>query len=150
MIVNDLLIVYFINLVLFSLNSHCIYYCVLLVVNAITASLICYFIYGFSWYTLIFCLVYIGGIYVLFIFVSVFNPNDNFIVYNNINNINVGFCFLLCVVSVLVLYSLPDIEFSNLLCTISEGWFYLCLCLTLVFGFIILSLLTSWKLSFYR
>nr|UEC44183.1 NADH dehydrogenase subunit 6 [Taenia caixuepengi] len=150
MMLSWLIVLYFINLMMFSLNSHCIYYCLLLVVNALVASFICYFVYGFSWYTLIFCLVYIGGVYVLFIFVSVFNPNDNFISYSGIGSFSVSFFFLLCVLSLLTFYSIPDVECSNLLCTVSEGWFYLCLCLTLVFSFLVLSLLSSWKFSFYR
>lgn len=150
MMLRWLIVLYFINLMMFSLKSHCIYYCLLLVVKALVARFICYFVYGFSWYTLIFCLVYIGGVYVLFIFVSVFKPKDNFIRYRGIGRFSVRFFFLLCVLSLLAFYSIPDVECSKLLCTVSEGWFYLCLCLTLVFRFLVLRLLSSWKFRFYR
>nr|YP_007890980.1 NADH dehydrogenase subunit 6 [Taenia laticollis]BAN15640.1 NADH dehydrogenase subunit 6 [Taenia laticollis] len=150
MIVELLMALYFINLVMFSFNSHCIYYCLLLVLNSLVSSLICYFVYGFSWYSLIFCLVYIGGVYVLFIFVSVFNPNDNLVGYEGLGIFVMWVLGFISLLGVLFCWGLINIEFSGLLCTVSEGWFYLGLCLTLVFGFVVLSLLCSFKLNFYR
>nr|YP_009049027.1 NADH dehydrogenase subunit 6 [Taenia arctos]BAP10800.1 NADH dehydrogenase subunit 6 [Taenia arctos] len=150
MLLEVLITFYFFVLSLFSLSSHCVYYCVLLVINALISCLICYFIYGFSWYSLIFCLVYIGGVYILFIFVSVFNPNDSFTIYHSVSEFNVVFGFVMSLLCVCLFYNLVSVEFSNFLCTVVEGGFYICLCLTLIFGFIVLSLLISWKMNFYR
>nr|BAV82569.1 NADH dehydrogenase subunit 6 [Taenia asiatica] len=150
MVLEVLVTSYFFVLLLFSLSSHCVYCCVLLVVNALISCLICYLVYGFSWYSLVFCLVYVGGVYILFIFVSVFNPNDSFAIYHKVGEFNVVLCFVVGLLCSCLLYGLVNIEFSNFLCTIVEGSFYVCLCLTLIFGFIVMSLLVSWKTNFYR
>nr|YP_007890956.1 NADH dehydrogenase subunit 6 [Taenia ovis]BAN15616.1 NADH dehydrogenase subunit 6 [Taenia ovis] len=150
MLLEILIASYFFVLLLFSLSSHCVYYCVLLVINALISCLICYLVYGFSWYSLVFCLVYVGGVYILFIFVSVFNPNDSFAIYHGVGESNIVLCFVIGLLCVCLFYSLVNVEFSSSLCTVVEGSFYVCLCLTLIFGFVVLSLLVSWKMNFYR
>nr|YP_001527644.1 NADH dehydrogenase subunit 6 [Taenia saginata]AAV65592.1 NADH dehydrogenase subunit 6 [Taenia saginata] len=150
MVLEALVTSYFFVLLLFSLSSHCVYYCVLLVVNALISCLICYLVYGFSWYSLVFCLVYVGGVYILFIFVSVFNPNDSFPIYHKVGESNVVLCFVVGLLCVCLFCGLVNVEFSSFLCTVVEGSFYVCLCLTLIFGFIVMSLLVSWKTNFYR
>lgn len=72
-----LLRVYFSRLVTFSFVSHPIVYCVLLMIRALRVSGYVYLVLGFSWYLVLFCMVYVGGVYVLFIFVSVHNPNPS-------------------------------------------------------------------------
>nr|YP_003001980.1 NADH dehydrogenase subunit 6 [Taenia multiceps]ACS37256.1 NADH dehydrogenase subunit 6 [Taenia multiceps] len=150
MVLEILVTFYFFILLLFSLSSHCVYYCVLLVINALVSCLICYLVYGFSWYSLVFCLVYVGGVYILFIFVSVFNPNDSFAIYHKVGESSIVLCFVIGLLCMCLFYSLVNTEFSNFLCTAVEGVFYVCLCLTLIFGFVVLSLLVSWKMNFYR
>nr|AAK51687.1 NADH dehydrogenase subunit 6 [Echinococcus granulosus] len=151
MLLEVFIVMYFCVLVLFCFTSHCIYYCVMLVVNALLASCICYLVYGFSWYSLLLCLVYVGGVYVLFIFVSVFSPNSNFVLYYSVWEVGIclwfGFGLFICV---LIYYLLVGSEFSGMLCNVSEGWLYLCLCLSLVFGFLVLSVVVSSKVNFYR
>nr|UFQ89095.1 NADH dehydrogenase subunit 6 [Dollfusiella sp. MZUSP 7992] len=142
---------YFTSLVLFSLVSHPVYYCILLILNSLICCFICYSIYGFSWYALLFCLVYIGGVYILFVFVSVHSPNNSVIPYWNLGF--VGSCVLLSLLllsGVTVFYISINTEFSSFLCTVSEGYFYVCMCLTLLFGFAILSLIMSIKINHYR
>nr|QBZ73935.1 NADH dehydrogenase subunit 6 [Versteria mustelae] len=141
---------YFFTLLLFSITSHCVYYCILLVINALLSSVICYVLYGFSWYSLLFCLVYIGGVYILFIFVSVFNPNNSFVLYAGLDEYKILFCFVMCMCFSLFFFNYVELDFSNFLCTYSEGGLYICLCLTLVFSFIILSLVSSVKVMYYR
>nr|NP_066239.2 NADH dehydrogenase subunit 6 [Taenia crassiceps]AAG13179.2 NADH dehydrogenase subunit 6 [Taenia crassiceps] len=141
---------YFLFLFLFSLSSHCLFYCVLLVLNSLVAGLICYTLYGFSWYSLLLCLVYVGGVYILFIFVSIFNPNDNFVKYGSMINFNVVFMFVFSLLCMFFVVNLINIDFSNYLCTCMEGNYYVFLCLTLLFGFIMLSLIFSMKMNFYR
>lgn len=150
MLLEILVAFYFFVLLIFSLSSHCVYYCILLIIKALISCLVCYLIYGFRWYSLIFCLVYVGGVYILFIFVSVFNPNDRFAVYHKICESNVVFGFVLRLLCACLFYGLVKIEFSRFLCTTVEGRFYICLCLALVFGFVVLSLLVRWKMKFYR
>nr|YP_001218778.1 NADH dehydrogenase subunit 6 [Echinococcus vogeli]BAF56532.1 NADH dehydrogenase subunit 6 [Echinococcus vogeli] len=151
MLLEIFVVMYFCVLMVFCYTSHCVYHCVLLVINALLASCICYVVYGFSWYSLLFCLVYVGGVYVLFIFVSVFSPNSNFVLYSGSLEIGAlvcgGFWLLVCG---FIFYSLVGGEFSGVLCSVSEGWLYLCLCMTLVFGFLVLSVVVSSKVNFYR
>nr|UFQ88459.1 NADH dehydrogenase subunit 6 [Rhinebothriidae sp. DJM-2021] len=142
---------YFSCLMLFSLVSHPVYYCILLVINSLICSFICYTVFGFSWYALLFCLVYIGGVYILFIFVSVHSPNSNALSYWSLTGGTSLLVFLCLIVGGgLISYSLTSIEFSGYLCSISEGYFYVCMCLTLLFGFFILSLIMSVKVNHYR
>nr|UFQ88735.1 NADH dehydrogenase subunit 6 [Rhinebothrium scobinae]UFQ88747.1 NADH dehydrogenase subunit 6 [Rhinebothrium scobinae] len=142
---------YFFCLAMFSLVSHPVYYCVLLVLNSLICSFICYSVYGFSWYSLLFCLVYIGGVYILFVFVSVHSPNSSVVSYWNFSYLSSYLIVFLCIsMGCLVFYSVTNSEFSAFLCTLSEGCFYLCMCLTLLFGFFILSLIMSIKVNHYR
>lgn len=150
MLLEVLIAFYFYTLFLFSIVGHCVYYCILLIIKALISRLICYLVYGFRWYSLIFCLVYIGGVYVLFIFVSIFKPNDNSIGYHKINEFSIGLCVVLRLMCVFAFYRLIEVEFSKFLCTVNEGRFYVCLCLTLIFGFLVLSLLSCWRMKFYR
>nr|UFQ88615.1 NADH dehydrogenase subunit 6 [Anthocephalum sp. LRP 10375] len=151
MVLASLFFFYFLCLCMFSLISHPVYYCVLLILNSLTCSLICYIIYGFGWYSLLFCLVYIGGVYILFVFVSVHNPNSSVISYWDISFIfSFLFVFMCITMGVIVFYSASVAEFSSYLCSFNEGYFYLCLCLTLLFGFFVLSLVMSIKTNHYR
>nr|YP_009256960.1 NADH dehydrogenase subunit 6 [Schyzocotyle nayarensis]ANF28234.1 NADH dehydrogenase subunit 6 [Schyzocotyle nayarensis] len=142
---------YFFCLLAFSLLSHPVYYCVLLVVNSLLCSFICYVVYGFSWYALLFCLVYIGGVYVLFVFVSVHSPNSSVLPYVSFDKV----WFVASLVGVLLLgllvyYGVLNTEFSNFICTVHEGYMYVCMCLTLLFGFMVISSIMSVKLNHYR
>lgn len=142
---------YFFVLFLFCLVSQPIYYCIFLVVNSLICRLICYLIFGFSWYSLLFCLVYIGGVYILFVFISVYSPNINYVSYFNLN-----FSSLILLIFVLFLmgcgfiFSIINLEFRRFLCTIKEGRFYICLCLTLLFGFLVLRMIMRVKIKYYR
>nr|YP_009692019.1 NADH dehydrogenase subunit 6 [Rhinebothrium reydai]QEG77667.1 NADH dehydrogenase subunit 6 [Rhinebothrium reydai] len=151
MLLSVSLFTYFICLSLFSLMSHPVYYCVLLVINSLLCSFMCYIIYGFSWYSLLFCLVYIGGVYILFVFVSVHNPNSSVVSYWNFNSSStIIFTFLCITMGCFIYYASLSSEFSSVLCSSSEGYFYLSLCLTLLFGFTVLSLVMSVKVNHYR
>nr|ANF28246.1 NADH dehydrogenase subunit 6 [Schyzocotyle acheilognathi] len=142
---------YFFSLLAFSLLSHPVYYCVLLVINSLLCGFICYTIYGFSWYALLLCLVYIGGVYVLFVFVSIHSPNSSILPYVGLDKMW-GFVLLVCLsfFGGLVYYGVLNTEFSNFVCTIHEGYMYVCMCLTLLFGFIVISSVMSIKLNHYR
>nr|UFQ88375.1 NADH dehydrogenase subunit 6 [Rhinebothrium taeniuri]UFQ88399.1 NADH dehydrogenase subunit 6 [Rhinebothrium sp. LRP 10395]UFQ88423.1 NADH dehydrogenase subunit 6 [Rhinebothrium sp. LRP 10396] len=142
---------YFFCLVMFSLVSHPVYYCILLVLNSLLCSFVCFCVYGFSWYALLFCLVYIGGVYILFVFVSVHSPNSSVVSYWNFSFLSSFLLLFFCLVTGgLVSYCVINGEFSSFLCSSYEGIFYVCMCLTLLFGFIILSMVMSVKVNHYR
>lgn len=149
--VSVLFFVYFLILFLFSLVRHPVYYCGFLVVNSLICRFIGYLILGFRWYSLLFCLIYIGGVYILFVFVSVYSPNRNYVTYYNMNIFSLFFLvFVLLIMGSLVVYNVYIAEFRRFLCTINEGNFYVSMCLTLLFGFIVLSLIMRVKLNYYR
>ncbi len=151
MILASAFFFYFFCLVMFSLVRHPVYYCVLLVLNSLTCSFICYRVYGFSWYSLLFCLVYIGGVYILFVFVSVHKPNSRVVSYWKFKLISSFLIiFLSMMAGVIVYFVALKTEFRRFLCTLSEGPLYLCMCLTLLFGFFVLSLVMRVKLKHYR
>lgn len=151
MLISLLFFFYFFSLVLFSLIRHPVYYCGLLVFNSLLCSFICYLIFGFRWYSLLFCLVYIGGVYILFVFVSVFNPNKRIISYFKFEHFIIYVLLVgACIIGSLLIFLCLNIEFSQYLCTNAEGKFYVCMCLTLLLGFIILSMVMSIKLNYYR
>nr|BBB87219.1 NADH dehydrogenase subunit 6 [Moniezia benedeni] len=151
LLVYVLFFLYFLVLCLFSLFSHPVCYCILLVVNALLSGSLCYINFGFGWYPLLFFLVYIGGVYVLFIFVSVYSPNSNCLVYFNIGWFS-GFMisFVVAIIGIIIVRGVLEIEFSHFLCSSQEGVFYVVICLMLIFGFLILSLLMSIKTNHYR
>lgn len=146
-----LFFIYFGVLRLFSLLSHSVYYCGFLVVKSLICGLVCYCFLGFRWYTLLFCLVYVGGVYILFIFVSVFSPNERYLIKFKIRLFWVSLVMLgLMFIGVALIYGLFCIEFSSFLCTREEGVFYVLVCLTLLFGFLVLSMIMRVKLNYYR
>nr|UFQ88543.1 NADH dehydrogenase subunit 6 [Rhinebothrium sp. 3 DJM-2021] len=151
MVLASSIFFYFFCLAMFSLVSHPVYYCILLVLNSLICSFICYSVYGFGWYSLLFCLVYIGGVYILFVFVSVHSPNSSVVSYWNSSILGSFIFIFLCIAAgCVIVYSSLNAEFSSFLCTTSEGYFYLCMCLTLLFGFFVLSLVMSVKVNHYR
>nr|YP_007891004.1 NADH dehydrogenase subunit 6 [Hydatigera krepkogorski]BAN15688.1 NADH dehydrogenase subunit 6 [Hydatigera krepkogorski] len=150
MIISFLLSLYLFNLILFSLISDCIYYCMILIINALISSYIVYEVMGFSWYPLIFCLIYVGGVYILFVFVSFFNPNSSVIVSWGISFITMVAAFFISVVSAFTFFNMLNFEFSSCICSFSEIWLYVCFSLILMFGFIVLSIVLGNSSNFYR
>lgn len=146
-----LLSVVFTNLLLFSFTKSTIYYCGLSVIKALLCRFVAYSQFGFGWYSLLFCLVYIGGIYILFVFVSLFRPKSNSLSYFSSNLLIFPIMlFVLFILGSGLTYCIVEIEFSRCICNIMEGSFYLCLCFTLLFGFIILRILSRLKLKYFR
>lgn len=150
MIIRFLLSLYLLNLFLFSLVTNCVYYCMILIIKALLSSYIVFEVMGFRWYSLIFCLIYVGGVYVLFIFVSFFNPNNRVIVSWGFNLLSLVLVFFVVGVYVYTFCRLVEFEFRSCVCRFREIWLYVCFGLMLMFGFIILRMLMSYRVGFYR
>nr|AIN37099.1 NADH dehydrogenase subunit 6 [Hypoderaeum sp. Hubei-2014] len=142
--------IYFSCLLSFSLVSHPVVYCVLLLSSALSVAGLVYLVVGFSWYLAIFCLVYIGGVYVLFIFISIHSPNPV---------MSVGGSSLVPIIvfsaffSILLFSFFPFPSFtesSNYLCSYFEGFSYCLFCLVLMVGFVSVSVVVGGKGSFFR
>nr|YP_009734337.1 NADH dehydrogenase subunit 6 [Echinostoma revolutum]QIJ97889.1 NADH dehydrogenase subunit 6 [Echinostoma revolutum] len=141
---------YFSCLLGFSFVSHPVVYCVLLLTSALSVAGLVYSVVGFSWYLAIFCLVYIGGVYVLFIFVSIHSPNPIASVGGN-GLIPILFFGLFLCVLLFAFSPLPGVvDGSNYLCSYFEGFSYCLFCLVLMVGFVSISVVVSGKGSFFR
>nr|AKP94297.1 NADH dehydrogenase subunit 6 [Diplostomum pseudospathaceum] len=149
--VSILISLYFSIIFSFSFVSHPLYYCLLLLFSSISVCGVIYWFIGFSWYLVLFCLIYVGGVYILFIFVSVYSPNTftgsglswwwglafflfSFIVFGSVYYIS----------------SNSFVEMSHYLCSGFEGFSYILFCLVLVLGFVCISVIVNRKDSFYR
>nr|AYH51380.1 NADH dehydrogenase subunit 6 [Cotylurus marcogliesei] len=142
---------YFSVIFSFSFVAHPLYYCLLLLVSSLSVCSLIYLLIGFSWYLVLFCLIYIGGVYILFIFVSVHSPNTFF--GSNIQGwwpVLIFFISLFFFMGYFNLYSISFSEFSHYLCSGMEGVSYILFCLILVLGFICISVVINRKDSFYR
>nr|YP_009415146.1 NADH dehydrogenase subunit 6 [Breviscolex orientalis]ASL24599.1 NADH dehydrogenase subunit 6 [Breviscolex orientalis] len=148
--VQIFLLLYTTVICLFLVNTSCVYYCLLLVVSCLLVGVVLFLVFGFGWYSLLLCLVYVGGVYILFVFVSVQSPNARMSpLWGGSGLVLGGFVWILAGLGLSFVGSLP-IESSSMLCSGVEGPFYVCLCLVLLFGFVIISLVMSLKVGFYR
>lgn len=135
----------------FSFLVHPLYYCILLVLNSFLCGFICYYVLGISWYSLLLCLVYVGGVYILFIFVSVFSPKVSFTPCFNLRFVLLALLVFFLFLGFICIYvGVTEVEFREYLCTINEGKFYVCMSLFLIFRFVLLSLILGMKFNYYR
>nr|YP_009139765.1 NADH dehydrogenase subunit 6 [Ogmocotyle sikae]AKG49762.1 NADH dehydrogenase subunit 6 [Ogmocotyle sikae] len=141
---------YFSCLLFFNFASHPVTYCVLLVSSALSVSGYLYSVVGFSWYMVLFCLVYVGGVYVLFIFVSIHNPNPSPLVGGSLIAFVVFFIFIWAMLRFSMSSLNVFFESSHYLCSYFEGFSYCLFCLILMVGFVSVSVVTGQKDAFYR
>nr|YP_010401655.1 NADH dehydrogenase subunit 6 [Cryptocotyle lingua]UQU69053.1 NADH dehydrogenase subunit 6 [Cryptocotyle lingua] len=148
---SALLALYFSSLLSFSFITHPVGYCFLLLLSAFSVSGYVYMLSGFSWYLVLFCLVYIGGVYVLFIFVSLHNPNP-FPVFGS--NLELFFFIYFFFISLFISFSFKIgsgyVDYSHYLCSYFEGFSYCLFCLVLMLGFVVVSVVSGDKDSFFR
>lgn len=141
---------YFSSIISFSFTGHPVTYCVLLLMRALGISGYRFVVLGFSWYLVLFCLVYVGGVYVLFIFVSVHSPNQGspspgrYLLFFSLLLL-LSFLFWGCSIVGRFVY-----ERSHYLCSYFEGYSYILLCLVLMVGFLKIRVVVSGKDSFFR
>nr|UAM92213.1 NADH dehydrogenase subunit 6 [Fischoederius sp. 1 RG-2021] len=141
---------YFTSLLMFSFVSQPSVYCMLLITGALSVTGYIYSIVGFSWYLALFCLVYVGGVYVLFVFVSVYGPNP-FSLSGGSLLIFAGFFLTVWGVFSYIVKVVPVVvESSEYLCSFYEGFSYCMFCLVLVVGFMCVSIMMSERNSFFR
>nr|AYH51371.1 NADH dehydrogenase subunit 6 [Cardiocephaloides medioconiger] len=135
----------------FSFVSHPLYYCLLLLLSSLSVCGLVYSLIGFSWYLVLFCLVYVGGVYILFVFVSVYSPNT--FLGSNVSGWWPMIIFLFSfMVFIGCFYPSFGVVFecSHYLCSGFEGFSYILFCLVLILGFICVSVVVNRKDSYYR
>lgn len=141
---------YLTSLLAFSFVSKPIHYCLLLLLRSASITGYIYLMIGFSWYLILFCLVYVGGVYVLFIFVSVHNPKPLPSLGGGAGSL---FFFVVFFVFSFTLFSFFEPAYydrRHYLCSFFEGFVYFIFCSILIMGFIIVRVVCSEKDSFFR
>lgn len=146
-----LISLYFSILLAFSFVSNPVVYCLMLLVRSLCVRSLTYMAIGFSWYLVLFSLVYVGGVYVLFVFVSMHKPNP-------ISSIGVGFWRFFLFLFFFFFgklygsfgYRLGFVERSHYLCSFFEGFSYCLFCVVLLLGFVLSRVVLSSKDSFCR
>nr|YP_005351099.1 NADH dehydrogenase subunit 6 [Pseudochauhanea macrorchis]AEO93248.1 NADH dehydrogenase subunit 6 [Pseudochauhanea macrorchis] len=79
-----LLFAIFVNLLIFCLINNPIFCSLLLMLNSIFAASITYGWFGVPWSSLLMCMVYLGGVYIIILFVSAHVQNDQVIFINGV------------------------------------------------------------------
>nr|YP_010015761.1 NADH dehydrogenase subunit 6 [Thaparocleidus varicus]QOI72758.1 NADH dehydrogenase subunit 6 [Thaparocleidus varicus] len=144
------IVFYYLNLLLFLFLKNVVGYCLLLICNALYVIAIIYISSGFSWYAILVYLIYVGGVYILFIFLSVHLPNISNVSYVNFN-ILIVFLFFFWELFQLFYYNhIVWFEYSFNFCSLNEGAIYVFLCCFLLICFFLVSLINSSKESFLR
>lgn len=113
----------------------------LIVFSSLVASLLLYIILGFSWYLLLFVLVYVGGVYILFVYMRLVLPNVGLVRYGF--SYTVSFIILsllgLCCGAFDLLYT-GNVVVDNkvYLCSGFEFFVYLFFCVVLLLGIVLI------------
>ena len=135
----------------FTFKSRPLTRAVLLVLVSFIVSLWIFKVFSFSWYFLLFVLVYVGGIYVILIYVSMAFPN--FRLFRFKLRGWVGFVVLLFLsLGVWRDVGVMDkglIENRFYLCGVSEALIYLFLCLVLMIGLVFINFIVRFSTSRY-
>nr|UFQ87247.1 NADH dehydrogenase subunit 6 [Schistosoma guineensis] len=133
-------------IIVFTFNSSPLFRSVLILINSLVVSMLVYVEVGFSWYFLLFILVYVGGVYIILIYTSMVFPNFSLF---NISFVSyylmLGFLFIIwfCVTHTSVLNCSSKVECSFYLCNISEILVYIFLCIMLMIGLVFVNFIVS-------
>lgn len=134
----------------FCFFSHPIVRCILLVATVLSLGYGVFLIVGYRWYIGIFCIVYVGGVYVLLVFVFLSCSNSGVIG---------GFGAFVWVIGVFLLslvvlvYGVRRDSYSD--CSVQlmgygYRWGYLFLCVRMMLSLVEVRIICSKKNSFYR
>lgn len=124
----------------------------LIVSKSFLSLCIVYLVMGFSWYLLLFGLVYVGGVFVLFVYISFIVPNVGLVKYR-FRYLSGGFRILvlfLMGVSSYVVGGSCVMDCSVYLCSTTECQLYLFYCFVLLLGLVLINSLVSGLSSYIR
>nr|ACR50710.1 NADH dehydrogenase subunit 6 [Schistosoma kisumuensis]ACR50711.1 NADH dehydrogenase subunit 6 [Schistosoma kisumuensis]ACR50712.1 NADH dehydrogenase subunit 6 [Schistosoma kisumuensis] len=145
-IYNVLNILISLIVVIFTFNCNSLFRSVLILINSFIVSLRVYAETGFSWYFLLFVLVYVGGIYIILIYISMVLPNFSLFNVSFISYFFVfGFLFVIWFYlshSSILSYNWK-IECSFYLCNNIEILVYIFLCIILMISLAFVNFIVS-------
>lgn len=143
---------YFCSLAGFAFIRHPLSFCGLLVFKVLCVVCTAYTLLGLSWYMALLCLVYVGGVYVLFIFVLVHKPNHT--PPRGVEPMLVFVSWLVVACLLFIYGGSPRrgqiVDKRQYLCRMFEGFSYCLLCLVVLLGFTVVRLVVRRKDSFFR
>lgn len=143
--------VFYVLLLGVSFVSYSIGCCLFLLVGALRFCGFIYLVTGFSWYLVLFCLVYIGGVYVLLVYISMFN--SKFFVWFSGGVYFLVFSFFFFILYLGGIYYIGMLELwecSHYICLFEGGFSYGFFCVVLLLGFCLVRLVSSRKDGFFR
>nr|QZZ81266.1 NADH dehydrogenase subunit 6 [Prosthogonimus pellucidus] len=134
----------------FCFVSQPVIMCFLLLAGACCSCGLLYLFVGLGWYIVLFCLVYIGGVFVLFVYISLYSPNS--FVDWGVDLVLYMFFFVAVLLS--FFWSLIGFncfsESGHFLCSWGDGFGYCFFCLVLLLGFSLISFVSAKKDCFFR
>nr|YP_009524382.1 NADH dehydrogenase subunit 6 [Lepidotrema longipenis]AXR86342.1 NADH dehydrogenase subunit 6 [Lepidotrema longipenis] len=141
---------YLIGSASYLLVGSLLHYCLLLVFNAICITFSLYLLSNSMWYAIIFYMVYVGGIYILFIFLSVYTPNTSQSL--DIGRLGLFFLVFFCweISNLFNSNDLALLDESFYFCSFNECLSYLFICSFLLLGFFLVSYISGSKEYFIR
>nr|YP_001382131.1 NADH dehydrogenase subunit 6 [Trichobilharzia regenti]ABG91505.1 NADH dehydrogenase subunit 6 [Trichobilharzia regenti]BAV82964.1 NADH dehydrogenase subunit 6 [Trichobilharzia regenti] len=145
MLVNFLLFLYIVCSFMFIFSLGSLVRIFLIVVSSLVSSLVLYSIMGFSWYLLLFILVYVGGVYILFVYMSLVLPNVGLVNYRFSYLVGSFLIFLLffCCMWISLCGGEVVVDNSIYLCNSFESFVYLFFCSVLLLGVILINFVVS-------
>nr|CAB97518.1 putative NADH dehydrogenase subunit 6 [Schistosoma haematobium] len=133
-------------MVIFTFNSSSLFRSILILVNSLIVSAQIYLEIGFSWYFLLFILVYVGGVYIILIYISMVSPNFSLFNMSFVSYYFMfGFTFIIwfCVSRISMIDYSMNIECSFYLCNSSEILVYIFLCIMLMISLVFVNFIVS-------
>nr|BAV82952.1 NADH dehydrogenase subunit 6 [Schistosoma margrebowiei] len=134
-------------LLMFTFNGSPLFRSILILINSLLVSVRVYSEVGFSWYFLLFVLVYVGGVYIVLIYVSMVFPNFGF---SSVSYASYLFIFCLLVAASLValccdikVNCISVVECSFYLCNSAEILVYVFLSMMLMIGLMFVNFIVS-------
>nr|QDO72108.1 NADH dehydrogenase subunit 6 [Schistosoma haematobium] len=143
---GSLKFLFLLTMVMFTFNSSSLFRSILILVNSLVVSAQIYLEIGFSWYFLLFILVYVGGIYIILIYISMVSPNFSLFNMSFVSYYFMfGFTFIIwfCVSCISMIDYSMSIECSFYLCNSSEILVYIFLCITLMISLVFVNFIVS-------
>nr|QYF07802.1 NADH dehydrogenase subunit 6 [Microcotyle caudata] len=153
MLLNFLCFLYFLTLGSFIIIVNPVMCSVLLMINSSVLGLLLYLFLGSSWMSLLICMVYLGGVYIIMLFVSSCTQNDQEWLTSSYFYIFIFFVSLLASLVVCNVELFDYISFNNSLnfLVLVDNWvMYLGYTSVLLFLFFLLGLVMVSKDGFLR
>lgn len=142
-------IFYLLSLITFRVMFNPLICCVFLLLKSILITVMSYFIFSLSWLSLLFCIVYVGGVYIVLLFVSAHLQKDQF----GRVSMFLFFCYFLSILIIgFVTFDSGDFcsVFRYNLVASDDIYPYVVFCIIVLLIFVVIRLISRVKSRFLR